>query len=393
MKKKLLAMIVAVGMASTLLAGCGSSAPAPAEDKPAEEAPAEETPKDEAEAPADAAPSGDVDYSSLKIGALLTATKDDGGWCECQFLGLDNARAQLGMSEDQIMYIENCAEETVACTSAVEELIGEGCQIIIGCSTGYAPLLADLVNQYPDIQFVQCGAPVSGLTTYHIRAYDAMYGIGYLCALMSDTDKLGYVAGMSEASVRFSANAFALGARAANPNATVDLLWANSWYDPAVEGECATSLAAQGVKYMGTGCSSPGVAQACAKNGVFTTGYNLDTTDYAPEAVLVSCVWNWAPMFEEIFSKYLTEGIFVENYFWGAGEGCAQLSYNDALVSADLQAQVAEAMAPIESGEAHVFDGELLDNQGNVLVPAGETMSDEMILDQQFLVENVNGTF
>ena len=38
-----------------------------------------------------------------------------------------------------------------------------------------------------------------------------------------------------------------------------------------------------------------------------------------------------------------------------------------------------------------VFGGELKDNEGNVLVADGETMADDVILDQEFLVENVVG--
>ncbi|MDO4479390.1 MAG: BMP family ABC transporter substrate-binding protein [Lachnospiraceae bacterium] len=393
MKKKLLAILVSTAMIATALVGCGSEKPAeaPAADAPAAEADASSG-DDAAAVPA---PSGDVDLSNLKVGVLINTTRNDGGWCECQCIGIEGAKDMLGLSDDQIVYIEGVAEDTIAASNAVEQLVDEGCNMIFGVSTGYAPVLNELYAEYPEVMFVQVGVPVENITTYHVRAYDAMYSIGYLVAKMSDTDELGYVAGMSEASVRFSINAFALGAKAANENATVNLLWANSWYDPAAEGECAKTLASNGMKYIATGCSSPGVAQTCSEQGAFTTGYNLDVTDYAPDAVLVSCVWNWAPIMAQIMTDYAANGYqpLVESLFWGAEHGCAQMAYNDALVSPELQAEANAVLESIANGEFAVFDGPLTDNEGNLLVEEGATMSDEIILDQSFLVDNVNGTW
>ena len=53
--------------------------------------------------------------------------------------------------------------------------------------------------------------------------------------------------------------------------------------------------------------------------------------------------------------------------------------------------KVAEMQDKITKGEFQVFAGELKDNKGNVLVNEGEVMSDQDILSQMFLVENVIG--
>ena len=52
---------------------------------------------------------------------------------------------------------------------------------------------------------------------------------------------LGYSASMSEFSVRTAINAYALGAKYANPAAQVQVAWANSWYDVDLETQCAQS--------------------------------------------------------------------------------------------------------------------------------------------------------
>jgi len=385
MKKKVLAIMLSVAMVAALFVGCGSSDSGDTEE-PAAEAEGEEEP---------AAEAGGV--GDIIVGLIVNTTCNDGGFCEAQYLGVLEAMEQLGMDPDsQLIPIEGVAEEPVATTNAVEELVDEGCNLIMGGSTGYAPILTELALEYPEVQFCQVGVPVENCVTYHIRAYDSMYAIGYMCALMSETDELGYVAGMSEASVRFSINAFALGAKAANEKATVKLVWANSWYDPAAEGEAAKALAADGITYIGSGTTSPGVPEACSAAGVFCTGYDLDKTDYAPDAVLVSCIWNWGPIFANVFQTFADGGLvpYVDSYFDGASVGAAALSaYNADLVPADVQEQTNAIYEKIANGEINVFAGKLLDNQGNVIVEEGEVLSDELILDQNFLVENVIGTF
>ena len=233
MKRKVLAMTL-VGAMAVSMAACGSAESAASsaaeelssavesiestiesvieEGESSEEGSTEESSAEESSTE-ESTTETTADLSSLKIGMLMNTTHDDGGFDECQYLGVVGAMENLGMSEDQYIYIEGVNEETVATANAVEQLVEEGCNVIMGGSTGYAPILSELASEYPEVQFTQVGVPIDNLITYHLRAYEAMYGVGYLAAMKSDGDKLGYVAGMSEASVRFSINAFAVGAQ------------------------------------------------------------------------------------------------------------------------------------------------------------------------------------
>ncbi len=419
MKKKLLSILLVLTMVSALLMACSGGAAeeaeAPAEEATEEVAEEAEAPAEEAEeaAPAAEAPAYEfgvsdetadpdalvdpsLDYSVLKVGVLLTLTANDGGWCQAQAVGVEKARQDCGMSEDQIIIMENIEEESVTVQNVVEQLVDEGCNVIMGCSTGYAPILNDLTSQYPDVQFVQVGAPQPNLVSYQIRDYEGMFLLGYLCATMSPTDELGYSAGQSEASVRRGINAFALGAKYKNPNATVQVQWANSWYDPDAEAQCANSLISTGITYLGINASSPAIAQACEKAGAFCCGYHQDMHDYAPGAVLFSYVWNWGPIMENIWTTFVKLGCtpYVDYYFWGSKYGCPSISdFNDDLVPQEVQDEVLDIQKQIIAGDIQVYAGPLNDNEGNELVADGEVMDDTAISNQEFLVENVIGTW
>jgi basic membrane lipoprotein Med (substrate-binding protein (PBP1-ABC) superfamily) len=392
--KKVIGLILSALLILTLFAGCGgntATSPSPDASTGTSASPSAST---EPSGDASQAPSASgKDVTELRIGAITTFVKEDGGWCQAQYKGIVNAMADLGIPEENLIFVENTAEEVTAVTAAIDALATEGVDIIMGASTGYAPILSELALEYPDITFTQVGDKTDNLICYQIRDYQAMFLLGATAALVSDNSLLGYSAGMSEASVRRGINSFAIGAKYVEPDSTVQLVWANSWYDVDKETQCAQSLIDLGITCIGINASSPAIPQTCQENGVYCTGYHQDMYDYAPDAVMVSFMWNWAPIFDTVFTS-VADGTatYDDYYFWGAEKDCATISdFNDKIVPADVQAQVLALRDKIIAGEIEVFGGELKDNEGNVLVAAGDVMSDKDISAQKFLVENVIG--
>ncbi len=365
-KRKLLSLLLAAVLVSSILAGCAG---------PGE-------PKAEAKT---------HDYSKIKIGEITSLVVNDGGWCQATHQSILASMKQLGIPEENLLVVENVAEEQSAVNNAYDALVSEGVSIIFGASAGYAAILSELAAQNPNVIVAQQGDKTENLIGYQIRNYEGMFLAGYASALMADSDLLGFAASMSEASVRGAINGYALGAKYANPNAKVQVVWANSWYDVDLETQSALTLINQGIKYMGMEASSPAIPQTCQANGAFCVGYNVDMKELAPEAVMVSYMWNFEPIFTKIITS-VADGVAKSSDYYYEGGECAALSpFNDAIVPKDVQDKVLQVKKDIAEGKIKVFAGELKDNKGNVLVSAGEVMNDESINTQQFLVENVIG--
>ena len=216
---------------------------------------------------------------------------------------------------------------------------------------------------------------------------------GYAAALMSDVDQLGYVAPNPQTSVVRGINAFAAGAKAARPNATVQIAWVNSWYDPAIEKECANSLLQSGIKCLGYNGSSTAVCQAAQEAGGYCTGYNIDMHDYAPEAVLTSFCWNWAPQFKEIITQIASDKWDNSPKYAGIEEGAAALSdWNAEIMPADVIEKCNAMYEDILNGKYVVMGGPLSDRDGNELLADGETFTTEELIDCYWLLDNVIGT-
>ena len=378
MKKKLLSLLLATAMVALCVVGCGGNK-------------AEEKKDGDAKAPAQT-----KDVKDLIIGEMHYSVVEDGGWGQAMHEGLVTACTNLGINvETNLLTRENISEEdTALIETTVEELVDNGADIIFGCSAGYSTILAELQADYPDVVFAQQGDDVyDNIIEFQIRGYEGEFLAGYLCALMNEgSNELGFCASMNgDASVRTAVNAYALGAKYANPDATVQVIWADSWYDLDIESNNAMTLINKGIKYMGMEASSPAVPQTCEENGAFCIGYNIDMEANAPGAVLTSFTWNWAPIFEDIMKATADGTVDISKNYYEGGE-CAKLApFNANLVPEDIQTKVNELAEKIKNGEVNVYAGELLDDKGNVLVADGEVMADEDILAQDFYVSNVKG--
>ena len=438
MKKKLISICLAAVLAAAALTACSESAQtaeqtAEAEDAAKEEDAKEEAAEDAAEAEAkedaeeaaspdaeeaaaetaegteeeaaqptgavnligedkrDQAPAEGTDFSNLKIGEIESYIVDDGGWCQATHEGIVAAMKELGIPEENLIVLESIDDTVQATTQqAAEELINEGCTLIFGASTGYASYLPEIAAAHPEVLFAQWGNKVDNLIGYEIRSYEGMFLAGYASELLSQDEntELGFSASFNEFSVRTAINAYALGAQYANPEATVRVASADSWYDIDKETQCAQSLIDAGIKYMGMEASSPAIPETCERNGAFVVGYHNDMSALAPEAVIVSHMWNFAPIFKNIMIN-AAEGTATANDFYYWGGDCSKLSDFAAFVPEEVVGQVDALREKIESGEVQIFAGEMKDNAGNVIVADGEVMSDEDIIFQNFFVEGV----
>ena len=376
MKRKLISLLLVAIMVMSLAVGC--SAPAGG-NKP--EGGAERETKA---------------VSELIIAEMHYSVVNDGGWAQAMHEGIVTACKNLGIdTETQLLTMEDISEEDTALVEAtVEELVDSGADIIFGCSAGYATIFAELQPEYPNVIFAQQGNDVyDNIVEFQIRGYEGEFLAGYLCALLNEgSNEFGFCGSMNgDASVRTAVNAYALGAKYANPDATVQVIWSDSWYDLDIEANNAKALINKGIKYMGMEASSPAIPQACEENGAFCIGYNVDMEENAPGAVLTSFVWNWAPIFEDIMKKTADGTIEISANYYEGGECAALADFNDELVPEEIQNKVLELKEKIANGEVSVYGGELKDDKGNVIVEAGKVMDDEAILAQDFYVENVIG--
>lgn len=376
--RKLIALLMVVAMVACIFAGCGGG---------------DAQGSDGGENSGTAQGSSGLSYSDMKIGILLNNTVTDGGWNQAMAESMKRSQEELGLNDDQVIIVESLPDGGAEADSTIVQLIDEGCNLIIGASSGFTININSAAQQHPEVYFSQFeGTSADNYCSFTCWDIEAIFMCGYAAALMSDVNELGFVAAQPQASVVRAINAWAAGAKAANPDATVQVAWVNSWYDPAGDKECANSLLQTGIKCLGYHGSTTAVAQAAEEAGGYCTGFHIDMHDYAPNAVLTSFCWNWAPQFNEIITS-IVEGTFTSDpKYANMADGAATVApWNTDIMPEDVVAQCDEMKDQIVNGEYTVMAGPLYDNEGNELLAEGETFTLEELIDCYWLLDNVIG--
>ncbi len=331
---------------------------------------------------------------ALKVGVLYISPKDDGGYSQAHAEGIAKAVASLG-DKIQIFELENVSDsDAQATTAAIENLVSEGCKLIFTTSYGYMEPTAAAAAKYPDVKFCHCSGYTrndTNLDTYFGQIETGRYLAGIVAGLTTKTDKLGYVAAFPIPEVIRGINAYTLGARSVNPDATVQVVWTNTWFDMDVEKAAAETLLAAGVDVMAQHQDSPAAITAAEAAGAYAVGYDLSYAG-APKAYLTAPLWNWGTYYTYKIQQVLDGGWKVENYWGGMKEGVVTLDALSSLVSDEAKAAVAKVQDQVTAeGNAFIFKGPIKDQTGAVKVAEGTSISYDDQMGMSWFVEGVVG--
>ncbi len=321
---------------------------------------------------------GPVAKDEVKVGVVCIGPSDD-GFTGAHYNGIELMKKNLGLSDDQVLYKFNVAENS-ECEVAMRELVDKGCNIIFANSYNYMNYMEELAEEYPEVIFSHCsGYKNNGVNfnNYFGRIYQARYLAGIAAGLKTTSNKIGYVAAWPDnAEVNGGINAFALGIQSVNPDAVVYVKFINSWGDPTLEKQTASALIALGCDVIGQHVDSAMAQVAAQEAQVFGCGYNTDMTPMAPDAHLTAPIWHWGSVYTAEV-KDVIEGTWEPvNYFYGLKEDMVDISPLSKNVAEGTAEKIEEARNKIVSGEWDVFTGPIYNQNGEEVVKEGEVLSD-----------------
>lgn len=383
-KKGLAALLCLVMMMSVFtLAGCGSSAGSTATQTPATET---------TQAPAAAA---GISKDKIKVGFIYIGSAHDGGYSQAHDRGRQEMMETLGLTDDQVIVMED-VPEGADCEKAARDMIDNGCNVIYANSFGHGEWLANVAKEFPEVKF----GHATGITTYDLPNYsnymgrieEPRYLSGIVAGLKTKTGKIGYVAAMPIAEVVRGIDAFTLGVRSVNPTATVEVIWMNTWYDPALEKTTATTLLNNGCDVIAQHCDTTSPQVASEEKGAFAIGYNSSTLEAAPKAYLTAPLFNWGKFYAADVQSVI-DGTWKSQRYWeGLNAGVVDLDTLSANCAEGTAEKVEAAKAKIMDGSLVIFSGPIKDNEGNEKVKAGESLTDADLESLQWFVEGVIGS-
>ena len=365
--------------------------------------------------------------SSFKVGAIYINSKNDtAGYTYAHHKGITEAMKQCGLDPEKDLYIvDNVPEDDEKVSQAIDQLAGDGCNIIFGISFGYLNAFDEAAKkpEYADIVFSHATGYLSNdsnFNNYFGRIYQARYLAGIAAGYKSlalGNNEIGYVSawGTEYAETCSGINAFALGAQSVNPDAHVNVYEIYTWGDQEKERQAAEILIdTYGCCVIAQHCDSAQPQIVANEKGVFGCGYNSDMTKEAPESHLCAPVWNWDVYYATAIkaamddpSTFMTK---VGNYYEGLNAGLVGVSELSANNEPEAQEAIDLATDLMKSGNWDVFSGvklsfsgekgavtmaqadaDLVDNTGAVIVAAGGPSVDDGVIQgsMNYYVEGV----
>ena len=322
---------------------------------------------------------GGIPKDEIKVGVIhLSDPAEGSGYTYTHDLGIQGMQQNLNLSDDQIVRKINISDTDADATrAAIQECIGEGCNIIFTTSWGYMETTAEMAEEYPDIYFSHGTGYMSNgknFNNYFGRIYQARYLSGIVAGMNTKSDKIGYVAAMdsTNSEVTGGIDAFAMGIYSVNQNAKVYVKVTNSWFDPDGEKAAAETLLNMGCDVIAQHCDTEYPQTLAQEKGVYSIGYNSDMSKNAPEACLCSVIWNWSAYYTSAVQSVIDGTWDGSNYYGGMNENLVGLTS-----LADFCADGTEAA--ILSGENGVFDGVIETNTGETVGKEGKTLDDATI--------------
>ena len=384
-KGKQICMILAlVG----LLTGCGSQSKVPDdyatnEGYQTEKADAKaDTETNTAETTAAAA---GIAKEDIKVGVLYISDPAEGsGYSYTHDLGIQGMQENLGLSSDQIVRKIVDDSDAQATEASIRECIDEGCNVIFSTSWGYMETTAAMAEEYPDIYFSHGTGYMSNgknFNNYFGRIYQARYLSGIVAGMNTKSNLIGYVAAQdsSNSEVTGGIDAFAIGVASVNPDAKINVIITNSWYDPEKEEAASRQLLDMGCDVMAQHCDTAYPQTLAQERGVYGIGYNSDMSKETPDSCLTSVIWNWSAYYTSAVKSIIDGSWDGSNYYGGMAEGLVGITNLASFAAEGTQEKVDEATAAILSGQSNVFDGVMTTNTGETIGQEDSTLDDATI--------------
>lgn len=297
-------------------------------------------------------PRGARAQEPLKVAGIYTVP------VEQQWVSRIHKAAEAAVEAGQITYTfsENTANTDYA--RVMREYAESGMDLIVGEIFAVEDEAREVTQDYPGTTFLMGSSflqdpAYANLSVFDNYIQDASYLSGIIAGAMTQTGNIGMVGGFPIPEVNRLMNAFMAGVREMKPDATFQVSFIGSWFDPPKAKETAFAMIENGADLLYA--ERFGVSDAAKERGILAIGNVIDTQPDYPETVVASAIWHFEPTMQAGIAAVQGGSFTAANYgpysFMKEG-GCslAPLGTFEGKVPEDAMTLVAEREAAIKDG-------------------------------------------
>lgn len=311
----------------------------------------------------------------------------DEGWTFAHDLG--RQAVEKAFPKLKTSFVENVPYSADA-SRILRQFVSDGAHMVF-VNSNYGDFLYDVAARAPEVAFYECDgrSPMENLGTYYVQHWYPSYVAGVAAGAMSASGKLGYVASFPVPSVYSGTNAFLMGARTVNPNATLQAIVINSWFDPQAAAQAGTALIDNGCDVLFGIMDEAAYLQVAEQRGAKAVMWNTDIRRYGPKAYISSMVVDFSAFYVEQVRRRLAGEWTPTEDILPMGKGVDRDAWGET-VPPEVASRADEVRTKILGGWSP-FTGEIKDVKGEVKVAAGHTMTEVELYNWNWSIEGVSG--
>lgn len=261
----------------------------------------------------------------------------------------------------KVNYIESSSADDYAPNLTASVTEGAGLTWAVGYMM--AEELQKAAENNPDVQFAiidwapeTADEALENVSYVTFKEHEGSFLVGLIAGLTTKSNNVGFVGGMSGGLIKKFEVGFCAGVKTANPDAKVQIEYAEDWDNLDKGEQIATTMINNGadVVYHAAGGTGIGVAAACDEKQVHFIGVDVDQSDLTPYT-LTSMLKRVDTAVKTISGEWLAdefEGQKIQAL--GLKEDGVGYVYDPAKISDEIKAIVSDYEAKVKAGELSI---------------------------------------
>jgi len=329
------------------------------------------------------------------IAALAGCTGDDGGGAEVQaafvFDGqigdqgwIHSHNLSRELIEEENDWLDTAFQEDVSPEEAervINDFVEAGYDIIFTTSESFEEQTARAAEEHPDTYFESCNGfeTAENLSRYGVRVADGRYCIGAAAGLLTETDRLGMIAGFPVPLSFRDINSFALGAQSTNPDAEVEVRFTNSWFAPQDATTIVNDFASEDIDVVCSNLDDTGTVSTANDEEIWGSGIYSSMSDPGGDWYLTNPIASWEAIYEGRCRAVRDDEWETQEVWVGMDEGAITLDDFGPEVPDEAIDAALEARDGIRDGEINIWEGSQFEDEDAGVGGPIETEMDEYV--------------
>lgn len=345
-----LAALLTAGILALATAGCGD----------------DDEPEDEPTTGGDSSETTEAPESDIKVGmAYDVGGRGDQSFNDSAAAGLDQAVEEFGFESEEGEASDGEAESQRE--ERLRTFADAGYDPIIAVGFAYAASVGKVAAEYPEVHFAIIDdaslVDVPNVASLTFAEHEGSFLVGAAAALKSEAGHIGFVGGVQVPLIEKFQAGYEAGAKAVNPDITIDVTYLtqppdfSGFGDPAKGKTAAEGMYQNGadIVYHAAGGSGGGVFEAASEAGGKAIGVDSDQYNTADPSVQDVIMTSMLKNVNVAVYEYLTE---VAGGTFPAGETVYDLSV-DGVGYSTSGGFVDDIAADLDAFKEQIISGEI----------------------------------